>query len=268
MLRLKRDTKQSLNYMYLNDVFDDIVVVVFFQIRWVVESANARIKRWKYLDRVLPNSQVPYIGDYLRIICAVCNKYLPALSKSSESDEIEAQHMLQLASNSNSLQQQIISRGLEKSRAVWKTVTETELDDFPRLTEEQLRTITCGIYQLKLSPGYIQEHLKGDADMFVHKDDKGLIRVRLQSRHISAKQYTLWIRYSSSEITGWYCKCRAGARVVGMCAHCAAVIWYLAYARQRFVNIPGVKDWSHFLEDAAEEIPAAIDMSESECDSD
>ena len=77
---------------------------------------------------------------------------------------MQAQHMLQLASNSNKLQEEVVSRGLERSRAVWETVTDTELDDFPRLTEEQLRTVTCGIYQLKLSPGYIQEHLQGDAD--------------------------------------------------------------------------------------------------------
>ena len=128
-----------------------------------MESANARIKRWKYLDRVLPNRQVPYVGDFLRIICAICNKYLPALSQSSGSDDMQAQHMLQLASNSNKLQEEVVSRGLERSRAVWETVTDTELDDFPRLTEEQLRTVTCGIYQLKLSPGYIQEHLQGDA---------------------------------------------------------------------------------------------------------
>lgn len=37
------------------------------QIRWVVESANARIKQWKYLSYILPSSQIPFIGDYVRI---------------------------------------------------------------------------------------------------------------------------------------------------------------------------------------------------------
>lgn len=35
------------------------------KVRWVVESANARIKRWKYLEKVLPTNQIPYIGDML-----------------------------------------------------------------------------------------------------------------------------------------------------------------------------------------------------------
>jgi len=51
-----------------------------FQVRWVVESANARIKRWKYLNHVLPTNQIPYIGDYIRIVCAISNKYSPPLS--------------------------------------------------------------------------------------------------------------------------------------------------------------------------------------------
>ncbi|XP_053380687.1 uncharacterized protein LOC128548946 [Mercenaria mercenaria] len=123
------------------------------EIRWVVESANARIKRLKYFDRVLPNSQ-----EY-----------------------------------------------------------------------------------------------------------SALIRVRLQSRHISAEQYTLWIKFNPSEVIGWYCECRSGARVVGMSAHCAAVIWFLSYAKQRYVNGIGVRDWCEYLDDASV-IPPTIDSSDSESD--
>ena len=155
-----------------------------------MESANARIKRWKYLDHILPNSQVPFIGDFVRIVCALSNKYLPALSQSLETDDAEAQHMRQLSSNSNALQVEIVSCGLEKRRAIWEPVEVAGIDDFPRLTEEQLRAVTCGVYQLKISPGYIQEHLQGDAEISIHRDDPGLMRVRLRSRHVSAKQYS------------------------------------------------------------------------------
>nr|XP_022317959.1 uncharacterized protein LOC111121112 isoform X2 [Crassostrea virginica] len=44
------------------------------KVRWVVESANARIKSWKYLASVLPTHQVPYIRDYVCIVCAIANK--------------------------------------------------------------------------------------------------------------------------------------------------------------------------------------------------
>jgi hypothetical protein len=58
-----------------------------------------------------------------------------------------------------------------------------------------------------------------------------LIRVKIQSRHTSAKKYQLWIQYDSNQIVAWYCKCKAGARVVGACVHIASVLWYLGYAR-------------------------------------
>ena len=54
---------------------------------------------------------------------------------------------------------------------------------------------------------------------------------KLQSRHVSSKSYLLWILYDDCNVISWYCKCRTGSRVVGMCAHVASVIWYLAYAR-------------------------------------
>ena len=56
------------HYMYLS------------QIRWLVESANALIKRWEFLDRTMPTSQVPYIADYIKKACFISNKYFPPLS--------------------------------------------------------------------------------------------------------------------------------------------------------------------------------------------
>ena len=35
---------------------------------------------------------------------------------------------------------------------------------FPRLDFDYLRTITCGTYQISLTPGYIAEHLSDDGD--------------------------------------------------------------------------------------------------------
>ncbi|WAR02815.1 hypothetical protein MAR_009373 [Mya arenaria] len=210
-------------------------------------------------------TKVPFIGDFVQIICAVCNKYLPPLSSSCSDDDRLAQHMLQLATQENSLKTEIEESNLDKSRAVWVPVSDTDLEDFPRLTEDILRTLTCGVYQLKLCPGYIQEHLEGDEDIRVHKERSGLIRVRLQSRHVSAKQYNLWIKFNNYEILGWYCKCRSGSRIVGMCAHCAAVIWYLGYGKHRFLGALGVRDWSEYVDDASV-VPTTVDSSDSDSD--
>ncbi|XP_053378556.1 uncharacterized protein LOC123541039 [Mercenaria mercenaria] len=234
------------------------------KIRWVVESANARIKAWKYLDHVLPTSQVPYIGDYVRIVCAVCNKYLPPLSLANleESDIQLAAHMRHLSSQVNMLKTYVEENKLERGNAEWSAVNDEDLDCFPKLTEEQLRTFTCGVYQLRLSPSYIQEYIDGDSDIYVHKENANLIRVRIQSRHVSSRTYLLWLQFTASEVTAWYCKCRAGARVVGVCAHVAAIVWYLSYARY-FINRYGVCDWGLHLSDASN-LPDPIDSSETE----
>ena len=38
-------------------------------------------------------------------------------------------------------------------------------------------------------------------------------------------------------ITGWYCICSAGARVIGCCAHKTALLWHLGVCRGQ-VNSP------------------------------
>ena len=50
----------------------------------------------------------------------------------------------------------------------------------------------------------------------------------------SLKEYvekTIWVEFSSSNVTGWYCTCKIGARTVGCCPHVASVVWYLGYQK-------------------------------------
>ena len=67
------------------------------KVRWVVESANGRIKKWKVLSNKLPNSQIPYVGDYVRIVCSLCNAFRPPLVTSTDSDKVIARRMMALA---------------------------------------------------------------------------------------------------------------------------------------------------------------------------
>lgn len=232
-----------------------------FQIRWVVEAANARIKRWKYLAHVLPTNQVPFIGDYVRIVCALSNRYCKPLSTGSEDEDMAlACKMRYLSTKVNSLKTFVEENCLDKKSVKWEVATDSL--EFPNISEDDIRNLTCGVYQLKLCPSYIQEYLEGDVDILVHSEFHGLIRVKLQSRHVSSRQYLLWIQFSESDITAWYCRCRAGARVVGVCSHVAAVIWFLAVGRHNREAISSIQDWSEFVTDAA-----VIDESEDSDDS-
>lgn len=77
-----------------------------------------------------------------------------------------------------------------KRTAVWKEPS-NNLEDFPRLSEEDLRNITCDVYQIRMSSSYIYEHLEGNVQFFVHQEDESLIRVKMQSRHVASKVYLL-----------------------------------------------------------------------------
>ncbi|XP_062602094.1 uncharacterized protein LOC134263728 [Saccostrea cucullata] len=238
------------------------------KIRWVAESVNARIKTWKYLGKQLPNSQIPYIGDYVRIVSAICNKYrCPISTGNEESDLNMAAKMRYLLSKSNLLQQEVESNGLDKKSHRWVKLDEatTDLDDFPGFTEDEVRELTLGVYQVKLAKHYSQEHtnLDGTYEIWIDKQLPGLLVAKLQSRHISSSKYKCWIRYSDGAVTSWYCRCRSGARVVGACAHITSVIWYLAFARHEHVSLQMSKNWLDSVEDAAH-IPEAIDESDSE----
>ncbi|CAC5369412.1 unnamed protein product [Mytilus coruscus] len=94
------------------------------KIRWVVESANARIKNFKYLDRVLPTNQVPFIGDYIRIVCAISNKYLPPLRKATNEDEDInlATQMKQKSREINTLKAYVEENNLQRGTVQWKPI--------------------------------------------------------------------------------------------------------------------------------------------------
>lgn len=69
---------------------------------------------------------------------------------------------------------------------------------------------------------------------------------------MASKVYLLWIKYDANAVTAWYCKCKSGARVVGVCAHIASILCYLGYARHNPDIRFGVKHWGTYLKDASD----------------
>ena len=69
-----------------------------------------------------------------------------------------------------------------------------------------------------------------------------LLQVKIQSRHKSAKEYNVFVRYvqnctSANSIEGWYYSCPAGLRTVTCCVHVCSIFFYLAnvrYAERHF----------------------------------
>lgn len=204
------------------------------KVRWVVEEINGRLKKWKFLDHVVPNSHIPYLGDFVRIVASLLNKYKPPIKTNDDGDDNLARNMrLACASVENPVEKRV-SENHGRSKT-WNAIDAQDLQvDFPVLSLDHLRNLTFGIYQLKQASRYTDEHLNG-GDYHIHLStaELDILHARIQSRHVASKQYNLWIQYSPTEIQGWYCQCKGGARTVGCCAHVCSVIWFLSYAGQQ-----------------------------------
>lgn len=138
------------------------------------------------------------------------------------------------------------AEGLDKRSGVWKKLDALDaVPDFPSMTEEELRNITIGVYQLKMAKHYTQEHMSEDGcfNIILNEDVQGILRAQVQSRHTSSRKYWMWVEYSPAVVKSWYCQCRAGARVVGTCSHVATLLWYLGCARHSVNILPTVKNW-------------------------
>lgn len=126
--------------------------------------------------------------------------------------------------------------------------------------------------QLKQAISYTEEHLDNDGEYELQllKPQNNVVQVKLQSRHTSSKVYKLWIEYSADDTTGWYCKCKAGARTVGCCAHNASVLWFLGYYRYQEKNISrpsrsyGENIFNAFDEDSEDELEDLSDWNDDE----
>jgi hypothetical protein len=229
------------------------------KVRWVVESVNARVKQWKFFDKVVPNTLVPHIGDFLKIVCAIMNKFRPPLANMDPSTAVTARRMVEKAKEPNKVQIIVQENNLINKRKIYfkMDASNDELTDFPKLSVDYLRYITMGIYQVKQAPNYTHEHFtdEGHYDVMLCMDFPGLLHVKIQSRHSRNKTHSLWIQYKPNDdmdpIKGWYCTCKVGARVVGCCAHVSSVIWFLGCKRWENDDLTKRKSLTSHLKDAS-----------------
>ena len=126
-------------------------------IRWPVESMNGRIKnKYKLFDHVISNHHLidDRIDGYYRIACALLNAFHVPVRTEKPEDLATANFMLQRAMAGNNLRERINEMGLSwwTSRghaAGWKKYAHGMVMSFPRMTTDDLRQITIGIYQIK-----------------------------------------------------------------------------------------------------------------------
>lgn len=116
--------------------------------RWVVESINGLIKKWKAFDCVFPNSQIPNIGDYVRIISAVINAFSPDRVFDQADDDYRVEAMKLRSQGNNQLQEFVVENRLSNKTACWEKISDDSVPDFPEFSMRDLRDLTLGVYQV------------------------------------------------------------------------------------------------------------------------
>ena len=73
------------------------------KLRWVVESVNARLKRFKWFSQTIQNSSLPAVPEFLAIVAALNNCFhVPMVTPSPDDDNV-VRHMNRLLTQSNTL---------------------------------------------------------------------------------------------------------------------------------------------------------------------
>lgn len=114
------------------------------KIRWAIESANGRLKTWKFLANVVTNTQVPLIGDYVRIVASHINTFRPPLSNNSQTDSTVAKRMLETSKIEVNPLKCLFAKDNRRRTAVkmCKIAAAEALQNFHFLSEGYLRSLT------------------------------------------------------------------------------------------------------------------------------
>lgn len=211
------------------------------KIRWIIESVNSRIKKWRYFANILNNNNITYIEEDFKNICAIINAFRPSIANIDDLDQIEAYtKMVILASKDNLFQKTVITRfkpRILKNKLRFDPATIV----FPILTPEYIQSLTMGVYQLKQALPYTIEHINADGQYLfeLFEEELDILHVKIKSRYSSQLVHNIWLSYNptakltegQTPIKEWYCDCKAGSRIFGMCAHITSLIWYLGIGR-------------------------------------
>lgn len=85
--------------------------------------------------------------------------------------------------------------GWDKRSSSWRVLDANDVaSDFSILSEDEIRNITLGTYQVKMAKAYTHEHVQEDGayDILITEDIPNIIGAKIQSWHVSSKKY-FWI---------------------------------------------------------------------------
>lgn len=211
------------------------------KVRWVVEAVHGAIsQKFRLLDNVLDNKILPNVRSFCRIAAFLQNKYGKRHISDIDLHDKIIKNMKDRQTMKNTLVDEVLLHNWDRRKQPFQRLLASEVQDFPELSEEKLKILFTGTYQLSQAISYLAELMGKDNNFHVLyvKNEPNILKVQVQSRHINSKTYRCYIDYnpngkSHEDIRRYCCNCANGNRTVGCCSHVAAIIYYLSNARYK-----------------------------------
>lgn len=135
----------------------------------------------------------------------MCNCYCPSLHKNSNAYCEIVQKMLTIKSR-NSCTETCSSDNVLLHKS-WLPLYDSNncLHDFPKMTEDAIRALTLGIYQVHQAASFVDEYKHGTTlQIYFRQSISDVIHARIQFWHTSAKQFDIWVVHYEKTVTAWY----------------------------------------------------------------
>lgn len=212
------------------------------KLRWAVEAVHGMLKEKNLLlSHTLDNKMLTTIKNYYRIASFCLNRYGKKNTLDDSTTEMIILRMNEKRDEENVLIRQVEEHGWLQKKLPLQPINSTEIIDFPEFTEQQLIIFFTGKYQMGQAMSYLGEMFleDGTINMQFVKDQSNILKMQVQSRHMSRKRYRCFVEYipNCNEIDGiksFFCECACGLRTVSCCSHIAAIVYYLSHGR--FLN--------------------------------
>lgn len=205
------------------------------KIRFIVEVRNGHIKsKWKYFNGEKNVESIPYLMKDYEVCAALLNAFSPTILSDKNDFDLIGPIMLSQMNEKNLLS--VFVTRIPRTTA-YTTINNLSLE--PKLSLDDLKSITQGTYQISQAKSYCQMHLKANDNRFKtnllsaeqcrqffsslitnHRQDPRLILVKLPSRFVSQKCHKTYVLVDLNgngreKIIAYCCSCKNGLRTVG-----------------------------------------------------
>ncbi|XP_057340564.1 uncharacterized protein LOC130677729 [Microplitis mediator] len=130
------------------------------KIRWAVEAVHGMLKqKYHLLDQRIDNKMLPRVGSFFKIALFLHNTYSKRLTSDSEFLDKVIETMQSQNNVVNTIAEDVQKNGWQRKKLPFQTISSETLEDFPEMTENDLRIFFTGPYQLKQAVSYLAEML-------------------------------------------------------------------------------------------------------------